>query len=227
MTPTLADLQAAKIKNPEKWLDAIVATCEEFEINTPQRIAGFLAQTSHESGGYTMLSENLNYRAATLAACWPPRFAVQEPDPNKPGKTRPKKDAQGKYIPTAVANSIAGKPELIANLVYSNRMGNGPAESGEGWLYRGRGLKQLTGKDNVTRCSRDLGVDFVNNPDLLLEPIYAARSAVWFWKVNHLSDYADKGDLEGMTKKINGGLIGIEAREALYNACYGQCSRVA
>jgi len=216
MTPTLEHLQAAKIKNPEKWLDAIIATCQEFEINTPQRVAGFLAQTSHESGGYTMLSENLNYRAATLAACWPNRFAVLGAD------KKPKKE-NGKLVPTAVANSIAGKAELIANLVYSSRMGNGPAESGEGWKYRGRGLKQLTGKDNYARCGTALGVDLVGNPDLLLEPVYAARSAGWFWKANKLSDFADVDDIKGMTKKINGGLIGIEARQALYDACYGQC----
>ena len=217
MTPTIADLQAAKIKNPEKWIDAIVATCEEFEINTPQRVAAFLAQTSHESGGYTMLSENLNYKAATLAACWPNRFATLGPD------KKPKKDEKGKSIPTAVANAIAGKPELIANMVYSARMGNGPAESGEGWKFRGRGLKQLTGKDNYARCGRDLGVDLVGNPDLLLEPTYAARSAGWFWKSNSLSTFADAGDIKGMTKKINGGYIGLEARQALYDACYGQC----
>lgn len=217
MTPTLADLQAAKVKDPAKWLEAVVQTCREFEITTPQRIAGFLAQTSHESGGYTMLSENLNYRAATLAACWPNRFAVLGPD------KKPVKDKQGKLTPTAVANAIAGKPELIANLVYSGRMGNGPAESGEGWAYRGRGLKQLTGKDNYARCGAALGVDLVGNPDLLLEPMYAARSAGWFWKANALSTFADAGDIKGMTKKINGGYIGLEARQALYDACYGQC----
>ncbi len=217
MTPELADLQAAKIKDPAKWLEAVRVTCREFEINTPQRIAGFLAQTSHESGGYTMLSENLNYRAATLAACWPNRFAVLGPD------KKPVKDEKGKLTPTAVANSIAGKPELIANLVYSGRMGNGPAESGEGWLYRGRGLKQLTGKDNYTRCGAALGLDLVGNPDLLLEPMAAARSAGWFWKANNLSAFADVGDIKGMTKKINGGLIGYEQRQALYDACYGQC----
>ena len=217
MTPTIADLQAAKVKHPEQWIDAVVHTCQEFEINTPQRVAGFLAQTSHESGGYTMLSENLNYRAATLAACWPNRFAVLGPD------KKPVKDKQGKLTPTAVANSIAGKPELIANLVYSSRMGNGPAESGEGWLYRGRGLKQLTGKFNYTKCSEGLGADLVANPDLLLEPLYAARSAGWFWKTNNLSTFADAGDIKGMTKKINGGYIGLEARQALYDACYGQC----
>lgn len=217
MIPTIADLQAAKVKDPAKWLEAIVQTCREFEIDTPQRIAAFLAQTSHESGGYTMLKENLNYRAATLAACWPNRFAVLGPD------KKPVKDKQGKLTPTAVANAIAGKPELIANLVYSSRMGNGPAESGEGFLYIGRGIKQLTGKDNYTRCGAALGVDFVGNPDLLLEPIYAARSAGWFWKVNNLSKFADVGDIKGMTKVINGGYIGLEARQALYDACYGQC----
>jgi putative chitinase len=216
MTPTIADLQAAKVKRPEQWIDAIAHTCQEFEINTPQRIAGFLAQTSHESGGYTMLSENLNYKAATLAACWPNRFAVLGPD-----KKPIKKD--GKLVPTAVANSIAGKPELIANLVYSSRMGNGPAESGEGWLYRGRGLKQLTGKFNYEKCGQELGIDLVGNPDLLLEPICAARSAGWFWSANALSTFADAGDIKGMTKRINGGYIGLEARQALYDACYGQC----
>lgn len=213
MTPTIEHLQAAKVKNPEKWIDAIVATCQEFEINTPQRIASFLAQTSHESGGYTMLSENLNYKAATLAACWPNRFAELGPD------KKPKKDEKGKLIPTAVANSIAGNPELIANLVYSSRMGNGPAESGEGWAFRGRGLKQLTGKFNYTKCSEGLSVDLVANPDLLLEPIYAARSAGWFWKSNNLASFADADDIKGMTKKINGGFIGLEQRQALYDIC--------
>jgi putative chitinase len=129
----------------------------------------------------------------------------------------------GKLVPTAVANSIAGKPELIANLVYSSRMGNGPAESGEGWLYRGRGLKQLTGKFNYEKCGQALGIDLVGNPDLLLEPMAAARSAGWFWKANNLSAFADIDDIKGMTKKINGGLIGYEQRQALYDACYGQC----
>lgn len=211
MKPESPLLVAAGVKDPAKWQDAIVETCAEFEINTPQRIASFLAQTSHESGGYTMLSENLNYRAATLAACWPTRFAVMGPD------KKPVKDKQGKLTPTAVANAIAGKPELIANMVYSSRMGNGPAESGEGWKYRGRGLKQLTGKDNYARCGRDLGVDLVSNPDLLLEPLYAARSAGWFWKANSLSTFADAGDIKGMTKKINGGFIGLEQRQKLYD----------
>ena len=217
MIPTVAMLAQAKVKDPTKWIDAIVKTCEEFEINTPERISAFLAQTSHESAGYTMLKENLNYRATTLAGCWPQRFAVLGPD------KKPIKDKAGKNIPTKVAESIAGKPELIANLCYSNRMGNGPAESGEGFKFIGRGLKQLTGKFNYEKCGQALGVDLVGNPDLLLEPMYAARSAGWFWKSNNLSAFADAGDIKGMTKVINGGYIGLEARQALYDACYGQC----
>lgn len=223
MNPTRELLLTAKVKDPDKWLDVIIQTCEEFEINTPQRVAAFLAQTSHESAGYTMLEENLNYSDVTMAAVWPQRFAVQEPDPNRPGKTRAKKDEKGKNIPNAFAKALHRKPEAIANAVYSNRMGNGTIESGEGWLYRGRGLKQLTGKDNYSRCGAALGVDLVENPDLLLEPMYAARSAGWFWRTNNLSSFADAGDIKGMTKKINGGLIGYEQRQALYDACYGQC----
>jgi putative chitinase len=211
MVPNSPLLAAAKIKDHDKWLQPIIETCVEFEINTPQRIAAFLAQTSHESGGYTMLTENLNYKAATLAACWPNRFA--EMGPNK----KPKKDAKGALIPTKVALSIEKKPELIANMVYSSRMGNGPPQSGEGWKYRGRGAKQLTGKDNYKRCGEALGIDLVGNPDLLLEPLYAARSAGWFWKVNNLASFADAEDIKGMTKKINGGFIGLEARQSLYN----------
>lgn len=211
MNPSSPLLVAARIKDPDKWLQAIVETCVEFEVNTPQRIAGFLAQTSHESAGYTMLEENLKYKAATLAACWPNRFAELGPD------KKPKKGEKGALIPTKVAHSIAGKPELIANMVYSSRMGNGAPQTGEGWKYRGRGLKQLTGKDNYKRCGEALGLDLVANPDLLLEPVPAARSAGWFWKTNNLSKFADEGDIKGMTKKINGGFIGLEKRQELYN----------
>ena len=211
MTPNSPLLVAAGVKDPAKWLDAVVETCVEFEISTPQRIAAFLAQTSHESGGYTMLKENLNYRAATLAACWPNRFAELGPD------KKPKRNEKGALIPTKLAESIAGKPESIALLVYSNRMGNGPAETGEAAKFIGRGLKQLTGKDNYARCGRDLGLDLVNNPDLLLEPLAAARSAGWFWKANNLSAFADVEDIKGMTKKINGGYIGLEQRQKLYD----------
>jgi putative chitinase len=217
MTPTREMLVAVKIKDPDKWLEVIKNTCAEFEINTPERIASFLAQTAHESAGYTMLEENLNYSDVTLAAVWANRFAVKNPD----GKY--KLDEKGKKIPNAFAKQLHRKPELIANVVYSNRMGNGTIESGEGFAYRGRGLKQLTGKDNVTRCGASLGVDFVSNPDLLLEPNNAARSAGWFWKVNNLSKFADAEDIKGMTQKINGGLIGLPDRQARYDACIAVC----
>lgn len=204
-------LQAAKIKNPEKWLDAIQATCDRFEINTDKRIAAFLAQTAHESGGYTMLEENLNYSDVTMAAVWPNRFAEVGPD-KKPIKEN------GKNKPNKFALALHRKPEMIANVVYSNRMGNGTIESGEGWKYRGRGLKQLTGKDNYKRCGQALGIDLVDRPELLLTPDYAALSAGWFWSANKLGDYADNDDFVGMTKKINGGTIGLADREARYKA---------
>ena len=215
MMVTLDNIISAGVKPDvaRQWLAPIQVACEKYQINTKFRIASFLAQCAHESGGFTMLEENLNYKAATLAACWPNRFAVLGPD------KKPKKDEKGKNIPTAVANSIAGKPELIANMCYSSRMGNGPAESGDGWKYRGRGLKQLTGKDNYTRCGAGIGADFVEHPELLLEPQYAALSASWFWSANKLDTFADKEDIEGMTKKINGGLIGIENRKKRYQDC--------
>lgn len=223
MTPTREMLVAAKIKDPDKWLPHIIKTCEEFEINTRRRISAFLAQTSHESAGYTMLEENLNYSDVTMAAVWPPRFAVQEPDPNRPGKTRAKKDEKGKNIPNAFAKALHRKPEAIANSVYSNRMGNGTPESGDGWKHRGMGVKQLTGKDNHKRCGEYLGVDLVANPEKLLEPEFAVRSAGWFWKVNNLSKFADVSDIKGMTQVINGGLIGLPQRQALYDDCSDQC----
>lgn len=219
MIVELKHLQAVKVKEPEKWLPFIRETCEKYQINTKNRIASFLAQTAHESGGYTMLEENLNYSDATMAAVWPPRFAVQEPDPNRPGKTRAKKDEKNKNIPNAFAKALHRKPEAIANTVYSNRMGNGTIESGEGWKHRGMGLKQLTGKDNHKRCGDALGADFVTSPELLLEPKWAALSAGWFWSANKLDVFADNDDIKGQTIKINGGTIGLADREARYKAC--------
>jgi len=217
MNITLDMLKAVKVKEPEKWLDAVRLTCEEFSIDTPDRVASFLAQTAHESAGYTMLEENLNYSDVTMAAVWPARFAVKNPD----GKY--KLDEKGKKIPNSFAKARHRKPEPIANSVYSNRMGNGTVESGEGWLYRGRGAKQLTGKDNYTRCAKALGVDLVAHPELLLEPLYAMRSAGWFWKTNNLSKFADVKDIKGMTKVINGGEIGLAQRQALFDGCVDLC----
>jgi putative chitinase len=211
MTPKVQHIVSAGVKQAtaEKWVEAVAAACQEFGINTPRRIAGFLSQCAHESGGFERLQENLNYSADGMAGIWPKRFAVLGPD-GKPAK----KD--GKNQPNKFALALHRKPEMIANVVYSGRMGNGPTESGEGWKYRGRGLKQLTGKDNHRACSAGLGVDLVENPDLLLEPVYAARSAAWFWANNKCNAFADAGDIEGLTKRINGGLIGIADRKARY-----------
>ena len=194
------------------WLPHVQAAMTRFGISTPRQVAGFLAQTAHESGGYTMLTENLNYRAATMAVCWPKRFAEQGPD------NKPLKDAKGANIPNKFAMTLEKHPEQLANVVYSSRMGNGPTESGDGWKFRGRGLKQLTGKDNYTRCGQSIGADLVANPDLLLEPEYAALSAAWFWSVNKCGALADADDFVGLTKKINGGTIGLADREKRYRA---------
>jgi putative chitinase len=211
MIPQVHHIVAAGVKQAtaEKWADAVANACAEFSISTPQRIAGFLSQCAHESGGFERLQENLNYSADGMAGIWPKRFAVLGPD-GKPVK----KD--GKNQPNKFALALHRKPEMIANVVYSNRMGNGPTESGEGWKYRGRGLKQLTGKDNHRACSAGLGVDLVSNPDMLLEPVYAARSAAWFWSTNKCNAFADAEDIEGLTRKINGGLIGIDDRKKRY-----------
>jgi putative chitinase len=211
MTPKVEHIVAAGVKQAtaEKWARAVSLACQEFGIDTAQRIAGFLSQCAHESGGFERLQENLNYSADGMAGIWPKRFAVLGPD-----KKPIKKD--GKNQPNKFALALHRKPEMIANVVYSGRMGNGPTESGEGWKYRGRGLKQLTGKDNHRACSAGLGVDLVENPDLLLDPVYAARSAAWFWATNKCNSFADAGDIEGLTKRINGGLIGIDDRKKRY-----------
>jgi putative chitinase len=209
MIPTHQHLVAAGVK-PERalqWIEAIQWACTEFEIATPRRIAGFLGQCAHETGGFAVLEENLNYSAETLATVWPNRFAVLGQD-RKPVKIN------GKNQPNKFALALHRKPESIANVVYANRMGNGSIESGDGWKYRGRGLKQLTGKDNASRCGKALGVDLVSHPEFLLQPVFAAKSAAWFWKENKLNGFADAWDLVGLTKKINGGLIGLSDRQA-------------
>ena len=210
---TLEKLIAAGVKAnvAETWLPFVQQACDRYQINTKNQEAAFIAQCAHESGGFTMLEENLNYSAATMSVVWPKRFAELGPD----GK--PKKD-KGKNIPNKFALALHRKPELIANTVYSGRMGNGPLESGEGWKYRGRGLKQLTGKDNYTRCGSAIGVDLVADPDLLLKPKDAALSAAWFWHTNKCGPIAESGDFKALTVKINGGTIGLEDRERRYRS---------
>lgn len=229
MKPNVEHLVAAGIKQSlaVTWHPWVCKALEEFKIDSPTQVAAWLAQTAHESGGYMLLEENLNYRATVMAVCWPNRFAEVEPDPAKPGKTRPKRDAKGALIPNKFALALERKPEALANVVYASRMGNGPTESGEGWKYRGRGLKQLTGKDNYTRCAKALGVDLVANPDLVIQPEFAARSAAWFWASNGCGQIIDGAactkdslsqDFVALTKRINGGTIGLPDREKRFKA---------
>jgi putative chitinase len=213
MTPTIAHLTAAGVSKElaERWLPHVQAAFDRFSINTERQVAAWIAQCAHESAGFKMLTENLNYSADTMAVVWPSRFAVLGPD-KKPVKVK------GKNQPNKFALALHRQPEMIANTVYANRMANGNIESGEGWKYRGRGLKQLTGKDNYTRCGQGLGMDLVGNPDLLLTPEGASLSAAWFWSVNKCGPIADSGDFVALTKKINGGTIGLEDRQKRYKA---------
>ena len=172
-----------------KWLEPLKETFEKYQINTPKRQACFIGQTMHESGGYKHLVENLNYSAKGLMNTWPSRF----PDAD-------------------VAEQYARQPEKIANKVYSGRMGN--TEDGDGAKYIGRGLIQLTGKDNYRAFGEAIGEDLVANPQLVEEPRYAALSAGWFWNKRGLNALADAMDIETLTKRINGGSIGINDRKA-------------
>ena len=189
------ELVPKAIGGPDAWYDALAEALPQYDINTVERVAAFIAQCAHESGGFSVLEENLNYKAATLSKLWPQRF------------------------PAGVAEQYAGKPEMIANKTYGGRMGNGPEESGEGYKFRGRGILQLTGKDNYKACSQTLFQDntLLDDPDLLLDPYYAIHSACWFWNKNKLNQFADAGDLTTLTKRINGGTIGLEDRIHHYN----------
>lgn len=177
------------------WTDSLQETCEKYEINTPLRIAGFIAQCAHESGGFKFTVENLNYSTAALRAIF------------------------GKYFPNdELANEFARQPERIANKVYANRMGNGDESSGDGWKYRGRGLIQITGRDNYTSFATATGINAIDNPTMVETPTGATLSAGWFWNSRNLNAYADAGDFQSMTKRINGGVNGIEDRSAKYDA---------
>lgn len=192
------------------WLLYFQVVLPAFGITTNQRLAAFLSQVGVESNSLTTLSENLNYSAEGLANTWPVRYA------SKSLITKAYIKKLGKYTPNKKAIQLARNPQGIANHCYANRMGNGDETSGDGWKFRGRGLKQLTGRDNYTRASKALGLDLVNNPDLLLEPGYAIISACWFWDYNNLNRFADKQDIVGLTKAINGGTNGLTRRQKLY-----------
>jgi len=172
-----------------KWYTPLIDMFARYNINTIQRQASFIGQCQHESSNFRTLEENLHYSADGLMRTWSSRF--------------PSRD---------VAEQFAQNPEKIANKVYAGRMGN--TQDGDGWAYHGRGLIQLTGRDNYKNCGAAVGMDLINHPELLVQPNGAALSAGWFWNKHGLNDLADAQDYDTMTKRINGGLIGLDDRKA-------------
>lgn len=173
----------------EKYVEPLNEVCEYYEINTPKRISGFLAQTAHESGGFNFVKENLNYGAKGLMTTFKKYFPNEE-----------------------LAKEYERKPEKIANRVYANRMGNGDEASGDGARYCGRGLIQLTGKQNYTRFAADLGISIEECVDYMETPAGAVSSAGWFFDQNSLLQYCDSSDILTLTKRINGGVLGLADR---------------
>lgn len=185
--------------NIDQWYNTIVQTLPEYQIVTVNRVACWLAQMGHESGDFKFLVENLNYSAKGLRATF------------------------GKYFPTdQLARQYERQPEKIANRVYANRLGNGSEQSGDGWKFRGRGLIQVTGKNNYTDCSNTLYGDpkiLVDDPTILSETDGAVRSACWFWNSRNLNSWADSLDNTTLTKKINGGTNGLDDRNQRLQRC--------
>jgi putative chitinase len=173
----------------EQWVDALNETFQRFGILSPIQQASFIGQCGHECGNFKTLEENLNYKAETLMKLWKTRFPTIE-----------------------IANEYARNPKKIANKVYANRMGNRDESSGDGYRFRGRGCIQLTGHANYFHAGQACGEDFVMNPDLVATPRYAAMTAGWFWNTHKINQYADSRDFLMMTKKINGGIIGLDDR---------------
>jgi len=171
-----------------KWLEPLNTTFAKYDISTPKRQAAFIGQCAHESNNFKVLEENLNYSPEALMRVWPSRF----PD-------------------MATAIKYAHQPQLLANKVYTGRLGN--TQENDGFAYRGRGLIQLTGKELYGNCGSGIGVELLGNPNLLTDPKYAALSAGWFWNRKQINFLADSGDIETMTKRINGGLIGLDDRK--------------
>jgi putative chitinase len=185
-----------KNKYVSYWHTALAQLLPQYEINTPDRIAAFLAQCAHESGGFVFIKENLNYKWASLRKVFP------------------------KYFPTdALAQQYEKQPEKIANRVYANRMGNGPEESGDGWRFCGRGLIQVTGRDNYSWFAASLQISPEEASEYMETFEGAAQSACWFWESNNLNQWADKRDILTLTKRINGGTIGLEDRKKHYEHC--------
>jgi len=181
----------------ETWYGALIQLFPSYEINTPERIAAFIAQCAHESANFTVLKENLNYRWQSLRRVFPKYF--------------PNDEIAQRYA------SMPNKQEAIANRVYANRMGNGPEESGDGYRYCGRGLIQLTGRDNYAWFAASLGIPIEQATEYLGTFEGAAQSACWFWETNNLNQWADTGDIKELTRRINGGYNGLEDRINHYN----------
>ena len=181
--------QLKKLHIGVEWVDALNETFNTFVISTKRQQAAFIGQCGHECVTYKPLEENLNYRAETLMKLWKARFPTLE-----------------------IANQYAKNPKKIANKVYSSRMGNRDEASGDGYRFRGRGCIQLTGHANYFHAGQALGVDFVMEPDLVATPKYAALTAGWFWSTHNCNNLAESADWVGLTKKINGGTIGLDDR---------------
>jgi putative chitinase len=179
------------VKNPhiDHWHEALDQLLDDYGIDTPLRVAHFVAQCAHESGNFVFIKENLNYRAESLTKTWPRLFPTME-----------------------IARQYEKQPERIANRAYGNRMGNGDEASGDGWRYCGRGLIQLTGKDNYTFFAGSLGISVEDAADYLATFEGAAQSACWYWEQNNLNRFADANDAKGLTRAINGGYLGLEDR---------------
>jgi len=185
-----------KNKYVSYWYTALQQLLPQYEINTSERIAAFLAQCAHESGGFVFIKENLNYRWQSLRKVFP------------------------KYFPTdALAQQYEKQPEKIANRVYANRMGNGPEESGDGYKFCGRGLIQVTGRENYSWFAASLQITPEEASEYMETFEGAAQSACWFWESNNLNQWADKRDILTLTKRINGGTIGLEDRKKHYEHC--------
>lgn len=191
-----------------RWTDALNAAMQRYNIDTPKRQAAFLAQLAHESAHLSRVSENLNYTPEALMATF-----------NNPHTVRFTPQLANRYGRT---KEHAADQKMIANIAYAKRLGNGAVESGDGWLYRGRGPMQITGKNNYRLCSRAIGVDLIANPALLERPDMGAMVAAWYWaegssKSASLNDLADRGDIKGISLAINGGTNGLAERIALTN----------
>jgi putative chitinase len=186
--------QLRALKIDPNLVDPFNETFQRFGILTPAQQASWIGQCGHECGNFRIMEENLNYRAPTLLKLFP--------------KT-PKR--QWGFTPEEAA-AYERQPQKIANRIYGNRMGNRDEASGDGYRFRGSGFLQLTGHSNFYHAGQALGVDFVMQPELVRTPMYAAQTAGWFWQTHKLNQYADKGDFLTMTKRINGGTIGLEDR---------------